>query len=55
MGHNYQGDKLGLDVKTLRIVDKILIENPEIKEVLETSETSLEARMKLCSRKNNII
>ncbi len=47
MGNNYQGDKVGLDVKSLRIVDKILIENPGIKEILEASETSLEARLKL--------
>lgn len=43
----YVGDKLGLNVKTLRIVNKILTENPEIKEIFESSETSLEARMKL--------
>jgi len=47
MANNHRGDKLGLDVKALHIVNKILIENPEIKEILETSETSLEARLKL--------
>jgi lysine 2,3-aminomutase len=47
MGNNHRGDKLGLDVKTLRIVNKILLENPDIKKILETSETSLEARLKL--------
>ena len=43
----YRGDKLSLDVKTLKIVNQILIENPEVKEILESSETSLEARHKL--------
>jgi len=43
----HRGEKLGLEVKTLRIVDKILSENPEIKDIFESSETSMEARMKL--------
>ncbi|MCF6172060.1 MAG: KamA family protein [Bacteroidales bacterium] len=42
-----RGEKLGLTVKTLRIVDAILTENPEIKDIFDSSETSLEARMKL--------
>ena len=40
-------DKVGLDVKTLKVVHKILIENPNIKEIFESSETYLEARLKL--------
>lgn len=40
-------DKRGLDVKALRIVNLILIENPQVKEIFESSETSLEARLKL--------
>jgi lysine 2,3-aminomutase len=43
----YRGDKLALDIKTLRVVDQILTENPELKNILESSETSLEARHKL--------
>lgn len=43
----YRGDKLSLDVKTLKIVNQILTENPELKNILESSETSLEARHKL--------
>jgi lysine 2,3-aminomutase len=41
-----QNEKLGLEVKALRIVYTILIENPEIREIFESSETSLEARLK---------
>ena len=40
-------DKVGLDVKTLKVVHKILVENPKIKEIFESSETYLEARLKL--------
>jgi len=40
-------EKLGLEVKTLRIVNKILIENPDIGLIFNSSETSLEARLKL--------
>ena len=40
-------DKIGLDVKTLKVVHKILVENPKIKEIFESSETYLEARLKL--------
>ena len=47
MSRMHRGEKLGLEVKTLRIVDKILSENPEIKDIFESSETSMEARMKL--------
>lgn len=43
----YYKDKKSLDVKTLRIVNKILIENPEISEIFKSSETSMEARLKL--------
>ena len=43
----YQIDKIGLDVKTLKIVNKILIENPDVEQIFESSETSLEARLKL--------
>lgn len=43
----YFEDKTGLDVKSLRLVNKILIENPEVKNIFESSETSLEARLKL--------
>lgn len=43
----YFEDKAGLDVKSLRLVNKILIENPEVKDLFESSETSLEARLKL--------
>ncbi len=41
------GDKLGLHIKALKIVDKILMENPDVKSIFESSETSLEARLKL--------
>ncbi len=47
MGKLKQGDKLGLNVKTLKIVKSILQENPDIKDLFEASETPLEARMKL--------
>ena len=47
MGKFKQGDKLGLDVKTLKIVKSILEENPELKDLFEASETPMEARMKL--------
>ena len=47
MNRIHRGEKLGLEVKTLRIVDKILSENPEIKDIFESSETSMEARLKL--------
>lgn len=47
MSRLYQGEKIGLDVKTLKIVNKILTENPQVKEIFESSETSLEARMVL--------
>jgi len=47
MNRIHRDEKLGLEVKTLRIVDKILIENPELKYIFESSETSLEARLKL--------
>lgn len=47
MSSLYLKDKTGLDVKTLRIVNKILIENPAVKEIFESSETVLEARLKL--------
>ncbi|MEE4260308.1 MAG: KamA family protein [Bacteroidales bacterium] len=40
-------DKIGLDVKTLKIVHKILIENPHIKTIFESSETYLETKHKL--------
>jgi lysine 2,3-aminomutase len=40
-------ERIGLDVKTLKIVHKILVENPEFKDIFETSETYLEARLKL--------
>ncbi len=40
-------DRVSLDVKTLKVVHKILVENPEIKDIFESSETYLEARMKL--------
>lgn len=40
-------DKTGLDVKSLRIVNRILTENPDIKDIFESSETILEARLKL--------
>ncbi len=40
-------DKIGLDVKALKIVHKILIENPQVKTIFESSETYLEARLKL--------
>ncbi|HEY9114946.1 MAG TPA: KamA family protein [Bacteroidales bacterium] len=43
----YFGDKKSLDVKALRIVNKILIENPEICNIFKSSETSIEARLKL--------
>lgn len=42
-----QGDKLGLKVKPLKIVNTILEENPDIKELFESSATPLEARMKV--------
>ena len=41
------GDKIALDVKALRIVNKILTENPEIDKIFRSSETSLEARLKM--------
>lgn len=41
------GDKISLDVKALRIVNKILTENPEIDAIFKSSETSLEARLKM--------
>jgi len=47
MNKSRQGEKLGLNVKSLKIVDKILNENPDILEILESSETSLEARLKM--------
>ena len=47
MSSLYYRDKTGLDVKTLRIVNRILIENPDIREIFESSETVLEARLKL--------
>jgi len=40
-------DRISLDVKTLKVVHKILVENPEIKNIFESSETYLEARLKL--------
>lgn len=40
-------DKVALDVKTLKIVHNILIENPQIKTIFESSETYLESRLKL--------
>ena len=47
MGRLKLKEKLGLNVKTLKIVNKILDENPEIREIFESSETPLEARMNL--------
>ncbi len=41
------GDKISLNVKALRIVNKILTENPEVDAIFKTSETSLEARLKM--------
>lgn len=43
---NYK-DKVALDVKSLKIVHKILTENPQIKTIFESSETYLETRLKL--------
>ncbi|MEJ2595779.1 MAG: KamA family protein [bacterium] len=41
------GEKVGLHVKALKVVKTMLEENPEIRELFEKSETSLEARMNL--------
>lgn len=40
-------DKRGLDVKALRIVNKLLVENPKVERIFKSSETALEARLKL--------
>lgn len=47
MNNLIKNDKTSLDVRTLKIVDKILKEHPDIKNIFESSETILEARFKL--------
>jgi len=47
MSNLFIKDKTSLDVRTLKIVDRILREHPDVKEIFESSETILEARFKL--------
>ncbi len=47
MNNLYLEDKVALDVKTLKIVNKIIVENPQIKTIFESSETYLETKHKL--------
>lgn len=47
MNNTKRSQKLALEVKALRIVEKILLENPNIREIFESSETLMEVRMKL--------